>query len=63
MGSFEVPGGYLPQPGWALHDKRRLAMGETGSKKDKEKAKKQKQQQNQKKQEQQKSKLPAKKPV
>ena len=60
---YEVTTGYLHQPGRAVHTKRRLAMGETGGKKDKEKAKKQKQQQNQKKQEQQKSKQPAKKPA
>jgi len=46
-----------------LSSKRRHAMGEKGSKKDKEKAQKQKQQQLEKKKEQNKSKLPAKKPA
>jgi hypothetical protein len=42
--------------------KRRLAMGEKGSKKDRNKADKQKKTQIEKKKEQQKTKLPAKKP-
>jgi hypothetical protein len=48
---------------WAdSYKKRKLVMGEKGSKKDKEKAQKQKQTQIEKKKEQQKNKLPVKKP-
>jgi hypothetical protein len=46
-----------------LSSKRRHAMGEKGSKKDKNKAQKQKQQQLEKKKEQEKAKLPSKKPA
>src|SRR5450759_886611 len=52
-----------PQPGQVLHQIRRHAMGEKGSKKDKNKADKQKKGQLEKKKEQQKTKLPAKKPA
>jgi hypothetical protein len=51
---------YNDQP---VPQKRRHAMGEKGSKKDKNKADKQKQEQNKKKEDQQKAKLPAKKPA
>jgi Ni,Fe-hydrogenase III small subunit len=59
----EAAPGCLPQPGQVLHQIRRHAMGEKGSKKDKNKADKQKQGQLEKKKEQQKTKLPAKKPA
>jgi hypothetical protein len=51
----------LPYP--AVQLKRRHAMGERGSKKDKNKADKQKLEQLEKKKEQQKNKLPDKKPA
>ena len=60
---IEAASGCLSISGQAGQPKRRQAMGERGSKKDKEKAKKQKQQQVEKKKEQQKTKLPAKKPA
>ena len=59
----EAVPGCLPLPGQVFHQKRRDAMGEKGSKKDKNKAGKQKQEQLEKKKEQQKAKLPAKKPA
>jgi len=60
---FEVASGCLPLPGQLVHQKRRHAMGEKGSKKDKNKAAKQKKMKLEKKKEQQKNKLPAKKPA
>jgi hypothetical protein len=59
----EAARGCLPLPGPVVHHKRRHAMGEKGSKKDKNKANKQKQEQLEKKKEQQKNKLPAKTPA
>jgi|BarGraNGADG00212_2_1021979.scaffolds.fasta_scaffold164607_1 hypothetical protein len=59
----EAAPGCLPLSGKVLHQKRRLAMGEKGSKKDKNKADKQKKEQLEKKKEQQKTKLPANKPA
>ena len=63
MVQYEVAGDYLHLSGRALHPKRRYAVGETGSKKDKNKAKKQKEEQLEKKKEQQKTTLPVKKPA
>ena len=53
----------LTLPDRLVHKKRRDAMGEKRSKKDKNKADKQKQEQLEKKKEQKKAKLPAKKPA
>ena len=61
---FTRGGAWLPPlSDQVVHHKRRHAMGEKGSKKDKNKAKKQKQEQLEKKKEQQKNKLPAKTPA
>ena len=59
----EAAPGCLPLHGQVVHQKRRHAMGEKGSKKDRNKADKQKQEQLEKKKEHQKAKLPAKKPA
>jgi hypothetical protein len=59
----EAACGCLPLSGLVVHDKRRYAMGEKRSKKDKNKAQKQKQQQLEKKEEEKKNKLPVKKPA
>jgi len=60
---YEAARGCLHLHGQVARQKRRLAMGDKRSKKDKNKAEKQKQEQLKKKEEQQKSKLPVKKPV
>jgi hypothetical protein len=59
----EAAPGCPPLPGQGLNQKRRHAMGEKRSKKDKNKADKQKKDKLEKKKEQQKAKLPSKKPA